>query len=398
MKVLNITYKFNETNVLSLEERLILLETKILEHNSNLDLVLCSEFYLCPILGKEGKIDYINSTLETQLKLRLNCISQRYQNIIIIPGTTLCFDESYNCYFNKTYIYHNGFVASHIKKFSAGLVDLVYSRELLLKDCFINDDVIITQGLLTKDISRKVDIFNEIPKGYLIYVTENHFILLQICADYCEKYDGMYFNKYKLKINLSYGLRSPIDILIGDYDFIIKSDGDLGPDYFINTPSITSEGCTKIKKDNIHFQVLLLNESKKTKEEINEEKIFNSIYNINKNEHIYFNYFQKYLSGYNIDNIETIFDRYKIFSINKNKKLISNISNIYDMFEGDKFFKEGLSKGDLLTYIHSKYNIQNITDDEIYNEYTTIYKRKYLKYKKKYLFLKYNQNGGGNSI
>jgi hypothetical protein len=68
------------------------------------------------------------------------------------------------------------------------------------------------------------------------------------------------------------------------------------------------------------------------------------------------------------------------------------------MFEGDKFFKEGLSKGDLLTYIHSKYNIQNITDDEIYNEYTTIYKRKYLKYKKKYLFLKYNQNGGGNSI
>jgi len=133
MKVLNITYKFNETNVLSLEDRLKILETKILEHNSNLDLVLCSEFYLCAIGGEEGKINYIDSTLESQLKLRLNCISQRYKNIIIIPGTTLCFDKSYNCYFNKTYIYHNGFVASHIKKYSAGLVDLVYSKELLLQ-------------------------------------------------------------------------------------------------------------------------------------------------------------------------------------------------------------------------------------------------------------------------
>ena len=37
MKVLNITYKFNETNVLSLEDRLKILGTEILKHNSNDD-------------------------------------------------------------------------------------------------------------------------------------------------------------------------------------------------------------------------------------------------------------------------------------------------------------------------------------------------------------------------
>jgi hypothetical protein len=396
MKVLNITYKFNETNVLSLNDRLEILEAKILEHNNNLDLVLCSEFYLCDN-NKEGKIDYINSNIEAQIKSRLNNISQRYQNVIIMPGTTLCFDESYNCYFNKTYIYHNGFVTSYIKKYSAGLEDLVYNKELLLKDCFIEDRIVEGQGLDPKRKSRIYGLSSDkISKGYLTYITENYFILLQICADYCENYNGIHFNKYKLKINLSYGLRKHTNRILNNYDIIIKSDGDLGPECLIKNSSITIAYDNKINEDNIQIQVLLLNEAEKPKEELQEgtqDILFKNIYNINKDRHLDFNYFQNYLSGYKIDNVKTIFDQYNIFSINKNKRIINNIDDIYDIvLPADKFIDKTLTKEDLLGYIHCKYNIQNITDEEIYEAYTKDFLfKKYLKYKKKYLALKYNQ-------
>jgi len=259
-----------------------------------------------------------------------------------------------------------------------------------VKDCFIEDRIVIEQGLNPNKISRNIYAYDDkITKGYLTYITENNFILLQICADYCEKYDGIFFNKYKLKINLSYGLRENIKKILDNYDFLIKSDGDLGPEYFINNPSITIEGANKINKNNIQIQVLLLNESEKPKEEPF-DKLFDSIYNIHKDKQIDINYFQKYLSGYKIDNIKTIFDQYNTFSINKNKKIISNLDELNDYVFINKFFIDNRTKEEVLGYIHCKYNIQFITDEQIYNLYELQYLKKYLKYKKKYLFLKYN--------
>lgn len=75
-------------------------------------------------------------------------------------------------------------------------------------------------------------------KGYITYEIENFFIIIQICADYCEVYKGLTNNKYKMVINTSYNLLSPNDHNNGD--LYIKSDGFLGPYINIKHDGLTS--------------------------------------------------------------------------------------------------------------------------------------------------------------
>jgi hypothetical protein len=67
MKILNITYKFNDTNVLSVDERLQIIQDRIEGNN----IIICSEFYLCELEGLEGKVTYIDATRETVIKAQL---------------------------------------------------------------------------------------------------------------------------------------------------------------------------------------------------------------------------------------------------------------------------------------------------------------------------------------
>lgn len=224
MKVLNITYKFNETGVLTVDERLQLIESYI----SDNDIIICSEFYLCKIEGSEGKITFVDVDEEDIIKSKLEEISKSKPNVLIIPGTNLVFDSSLDCFLNKTYIYHDGFQNEHVKKNSGGTSHVINNLDLLYSDCFISSDHIADFKIARiKRNEAKVIKYSHKLKGYITYEIENFFLIIKICADYCESYEGSTNDKYKMVLNTAYGL--PLKTDRNNGDVYIISDGILGP-------------------------------------------------------------------------------------------------------------------------------------------------------------------------
>ena len=261
---------------------------------------------------------------------------------------------------NKTYIYHNGFRNEHVKKTSGGLTDVINSQNLLNYDCFSS----VSDGKFTRS-ETLVDKYRAKLNGYITYEIENFFIIIQICADYCEVYNGSTNNKYKIVMNTSYNLLSPNDYNNGD--IYIKSDGFLGP-YF----NKKHDGLTLVltNKQVIHNIIL---------ESYN---IIIEMPYVERERPQSTAYIPPNIRG---KNLEHPIDK-PVHQTEEYKVLITDYFDLEDYYIIN-FPKTKLTEKELFDNIHSKFIIKDISDEIIYDNYIkwfndhNVYK-KYLKYKK----------------
>jgi hypothetical protein len=173
-------------------------------------------------------------------------------------------------------------------------------------------------------------------------------------------------------LNTSYGLNSTLDFNNGD--IYIKSDGLLGPYIDIKHSGLRLYQDNQSKIHNIILQNYnIIVEMPYVNREIEQLKI-----NLTRPQS------------------ESVLKEMSkpIIAHIKPKIVINDIGDIEERFyELHKLTKEQLTKEELLEYLHSKYVIEDINDEEIYNNYIRWfndqeYMKKYLKYKKKYLLLR----------
>jgi len=120
LNILSFHYNFEkDTKKMTIEDRIKNLERVLTDNkdkNKEIDVVMCSEFYLCKNI--DNKYSSITRKDKEYIHKKFINISETFLDILFLPGTYYIYDKKQKCYKNILPIFHEGKLIKEYEKFS----------------------------------------------------------------------------------------------------------------------------------------------------------------------------------------------------------------------------------------------------------------------------------------